>query len=248
MDRSKNIAQLSGINKESFTSELQKLMRQVGINSFKELYQLTGTSAHTINKLRSGEINTLQLQTLVKISSILQITVMQLIATFGVGGRVAFAVPNGRLTPTAIASPLENRSTLGSRDRAVEILQQEYQHLQQQFEQQRETLKADFQYQSLHTLESFLTYFPAAKYAAQNNPDFPASKIFPLLGSIDRLISQWGVTVIGEIGSTIAYDPRWHQLIEGTANPDELVTVRYVGYRQSDKLIFRAKVNGNSID
>jgi DNA-binding Xre family transcriptional regulator len=227
MDTSNKNAHSSEIGQERFTSELHKLMYQVNINSFKELYRSTGTSAHTINKLRSGEINTLQLQTLVKISSILQITVTQLIETFG------------------------DRSTLGSRDRfsigetlpTLETLEQEYQHLQQQFEQQRETLQAEFQYQSLQTLESFLTYFPAAKYVAQNNPDFPASKIFPLIGSIDRLISQWGVTVIGEIGSTIAYDPRWHQLIEGTAHPNELVTVRYVGYRQSDKLIFRAKVS-----
>jgi DNA-binding Xre family transcriptional regulator len=209
------------------TVQLQKIMHKAGINSFKELYRSTGTSARTIGKLRSGEINTLQLQTLIKIGSILQITVPELIVTFG------------------------DRSILGAKDRfsrgetapTIETLQQEYQHLQQQLEQQRETIKAEFQSQSLQTLESFLTYFPAAKYAAQTNPDFPASKIIPLIGSIDRLIQQWDVTVIGEIGSTIAYDPRWHQLIEGTANPDELVTVRYVGYRQNDKLIFRAKVS-----
>jgi DNA-binding Xre family transcriptional regulator/molecular chaperone GrpE (heat shock protein) len=214
---------------ESLTLRLQGLMQKVGINSFKELYQSVGTSAHTINKLRSGEINTLKLQTLIKISSVLQITATELIETFGVGKSSASASMDveAATTPTP----------------AIEIIQQEYQHLQQQLEQQRETLQAEFQYQSLQTLESFLTYFPTAKYAAQTNPDFPASKLFPLVGSIDRLISQWGVTVIGEIGSTIAYDPRWHQLIEGTATPDELVTVRYVGYRQSDKLIFRAKVS-----
>jgi DNA-binding Xre family transcriptional regulator len=224
MHRIKKATKLLEINQESFTLELQKLMRQVSINSFKELSQLTRTSAHNINKLRSGEINTLKLQTLVKISRALQITVTELIETFG------------------------DRSILvEAKDRSLEILQQEYQHLQQQVEQQKKTLQAEFQHQSLQTLESFLTYFPAAKYAARNNPDFPASKVFPLIGSIDRLIQQWGVIVIGEIGTKIVYDPRWHQLIEGTANPDELVTVRYVGYRQYDKLIFRAKVS-NSID
>ena len=76
-----------------------------------------------------------------------------------------------------------------------------------------------------------------------NNPNFPASKIFPLVQSLDRLIQQWHVTVIGEIGDRISYDPRWHQLIEGMANPGETVTVRYVGYQQGEKLIFRAKVS-----
>jgi molecular chaperone GrpE (heat shock protein) len=201
------------------TLKLQELMQRVGINNFKQLYQLTGTSAHTISKLRSSELGTLRWQTLVKISSVLQITISELIEIFG------------------------DKSSLGSSHQALETLQREYQHLQQQLQQQRETLQAEFQFQSLQTLESFLTYFPAAKYAATNDPDFPASKIFPLVQSIDRLIDQWGVEKIGEIGSKIAYDPRWHQLIEGTASPDQLVTVRFIGYRQNDKLIFRAKVS-----
>lgn len=203
------------------TLKLQDLMQRVGINSLTELYRSTGTSAHTIRKLRSSKIDTLRWETLVKISNILQISVNELIEIFGD----------------------KSISRSGSNDRSLETLQQEYQHLQQQLAQQRETIQSEFQYQSLQTLESFLTYFPAAKYAAKNNPDFPASKIFPLVQSIDRLIQQWGVIVIGEIGAEIAYDPRWHQLIEGTAKPDELVTVRYVGYRQNDRLIFRAKVS-----
>jgi molecular chaperone GrpE (heat shock protein) len=206
---------------EQRTLQLQALMHSVGINNFKQLYQLTGTSDRTIRKLRSGELDSLRWQTLIQISHTLQIPVTELIETF-----------------SALSICRSNSQELAS-------LQQEYQHLQQQLQQQRATLQSEFQYQSLQTIESFLTYFPAAKYAAINNPDFPARKIFPLVQSIDRLIQQWGVTLIGEIGAEVAYDPRWHQLIEGSANPDELVTVRYVGYRQADKLIFRAKVSVN---
>jgi DNA-binding Xre family transcriptional regulator len=200
------------------TLQLQKLMQQVGINSFRQLYRSTQLSAHPFNKLRSGKINQLRLQTLIDISRALQISVPQLISIFG------------------------DRSIAEADRRSIATLQQEYQHLQQKFEQQRATLQAEFQFQSLQTLESFLTYFPAAKHAAQNNPDFPASKLIPLVQSIDQLISQWSVTAIGEVGSTLSYDPQWHQLIEGTANLGELVTVRYIGYRQGEKLIFRAKV------
>ena len=198
------------------TSQLQELMQKVSINSFKELARSTGTSTHTISKLRSGTLDTLRWGSIVKISNTLKISTSEFIKIFG-------------------------DSQTGYRE--LELLQQEYRHLQQQFQQQRETLRSEFQSQSLQTLESFLTYFPTAKHAAINNPDFPASKIFPLIGSIDRLIQQWGVTLIGSVGSQVAYDPRWHQLIEGTANRDELVTVRYVGYRQGEKLIFRAQVS-----
>jgi molecular chaperone GrpE (heat shock protein) len=202
---------------EDYTLKLQALMHKVGIKSFRKLSELTGTSDRTIRKLRSGELNPLRWQTLVKISSTLQITVTELLDIFG--------------------------AQSNSNTQQLELLNQEYQQLQQQLQQQRETLQTEFQYQSLQTLESLLTYLPAAKYAATNQPDFPASKIFPLLQSIDRLLSQWDVTVIGEIGTQIAHDPHYHQLIEGTANPGELVTVRYMGYRQGEKLIFRAKVS-----
>jgi transcriptional regulator with XRE-family HTH domain len=200
------------------TPQLRELMQKVGINSFKELARSTGISAHTINKLRSGNINTLRWESIVKISKTFQISIDQFTSIFG-------------------------DCDLRSSDRSVETLQQEYQQLQQQFQQQRQILQSEFQFQSLQTLESFLTYFPTAKQVAIDNPDFPASKLFPLIESIDRLIQSWGVTVIGAVGEKVNYDPRWHQLVVGTANPDQLVTVRYVGYRQSEKLIFRAKVD-----
>ncbi len=199
------------------TPQLHKLMHKVGISSFRELARSTKTSAHTINKLRSGNINTLRWESIVRISDTLQISIDEFISIFG---------------------DRESKSP----DRSIEVLQQEYQQLQQQLQQQRETLQAEFQLQSLQTLESFLTYFPTAKHAAINNPDFPVSKILPLMGSIDRLIQSWDITVIGAVGDKVSYDPRWHQLVSGTANLDGLVTVRYVGYRQGEKLIFRAKV------
>jgi molecular chaperone GrpE (heat shock protein) len=203
---------------EDYTLKLKALMYKVGINSFRKLSELTGTSDRTIRKLRLGEVRKLSWAGLVKISQTLQINVNELLDTFG-------------------------SQSSSNAQQQLELLHQEYQQLQQQLQQQRETLQTEFQYQSLQTLESLLTYLPAAKYAAINQPDFPASKIFPLLQSIDRLLAQWHVTVIGEIGTQIAYDPHYHQLIEGTAQSGEPVTVRYCGYRQGDKLIFRAKVS-----
>lgn len=199
------------------TAQLQALMQQVEINSWRELYRSTGISAHTINQLRAGNLNRLRWQTIVKISEILQVSIEEFTTIFG-----------ARQPKSSVQS--------------VQILQQEYQQLQQQLQQQRVTLQSEFQVESLQVLESFLTYIPTAKYAAINDPNFPASKLFPLLGSIDRLIQSWGVAVIGEVGVQVPYDPRWHQLVDGTANLDRLVTVRYVGYRQGEKLIFRAKV------
>jgi DNA-binding Xre family transcriptional regulator len=199
------------------TAKLRELMQRSNISSLRQLYQLTGTSASTIKKLRSGEVGTLRWQTLVNISAGLKISIDELLETFG-------------------------DLSYQSERQKIATLEQEYTYLQQQLIQQRATLEADFQYQSLQVLESFLTYFPTAKQAAISNPDFPASKLVPLTRSIEQLISSWGVTVIGMVGGEIGYDPQWHQLIEGSINPGEIAIVRYVGYRQGDKSIFRAKV------
>ena len=58
-------------------------MQNVSISSLKELYRSTGTSAHTINKLRSGELDTLRWHTIVKISHTLRIATDELIEMFG---------------------------------------------------------------------------------------------------------------------------------------------------------------------
>jgi molecular chaperone GrpE (heat shock protein) len=192
-------------------------MRSIGIKSYSALARSGGTSIHTINKIRTGKLGLLSWQTIVNLSNALQISPIEFIEIFGDG------------------SLRSDRQELAS-------IKQEYTRLQHQLEQQREILQAEFQSQSLQILESFLTYFPTAKHAAANNPDFPATKIFPLVGAIERLLTQWGVRAIGAVGGEIPYDPQYHQLIEGTAKLGELVTVRYVGYQQGDKLLFRAKV------
>ncbi len=198
--------------------QFQLLMRSVGFKSFKALSKSTGISIQTINKIRAGKMDMLSWQTIVKVSTVLKISPLAFIDRFG-GAPMRF-----------------DRQELAT-------LKQEYAQLQQQLQQQKITLLTEFQQQSLQVLESFLTYFPTAKHAALNNPDFPAAKLLPLVGSIDRLIAQWGVTTIGTVGAEISYDPQYHQLIEGSAVPDELVTVRYIGYQQGDKLLFRAKVS-----
>jgi transcriptional regulator with XRE-family HTH domain len=206
---------------KDWTLELQKLMAEVGIKSFRELSRRARTSERTINKLRSGEIGNMRWSTLLALSGALTISVDNLVNIFSDRG--------DRLT--------------SDREPELERLQQEYDRLDRQLQQQRTTLESEFQHQSLQALESFLTYYPTAKQAAIDDPDFPATKLLPLLRSVEQLIAGWGVTAIGTVGAEISYDPQWHQLIDGTAEPGDLVKVRYVGYQQGEKLLFRAKVS-----
>ncbi len=204
-----------------FTPQLRQLMAAVGINNFTQLAQITGTSTHTIRKLRSGKLSTLRWQVLINVSTGLQISVSTLLNIWG------------------------DRSIFPEHQQLAK-LQQEYDLLHQQLQQQRETLLSEFQYQSLQTLESFLIYFPTARQAAIDHPNFPASKLLPLVKSIEQLIADWHVTTIGIVGESIDYDPQYHQLIDGTAQLGDLVIIRYIGYKQHDRLLFRARVSAVS--
>ena len=64
-----------------------------------------------------------------------------------------------------------------------------------------------------------------------------------LRSSLDPLLKSWGIEAIGTVGTEIPYDPQQHQLLEGSVQPGKQVRVRYQGYCQGEKLLYRAKVS-----
>ena len=92
-------------------------------------------------------------------------------------------------------------------------------------------------------MESWLLQWPTAAQKARENQHLAAVKLLPLLRPIEQLLQQWGVEAIAPVGAELPYEPQLHQLMEGTAQPGETVKVRYTGYRQADKLLYRAKVS-----
>ncbi|NJO80013.1 MAG: nucleotide exchange factor GrpE [Cyanobacteria bacterium RM1_2_2] len=216
----------------NYTSHLRALMQPLGFTSFRALSQAAGVSEWQLEQLRKGQILQLRVATLAKLSQVLQKPISELLAIFSEGGTV----------PTV---SVEAQTQLASQPVAsgAEELQREYQRLQTQLVQQQETLRQEFQQASLQILESWLLQFPTAAYAVQQNPQLPASRLLPLLRPLEQLLQSWGIESIAPVGTEVAFDPQWHQLMEGTANPGEMVKIRYAGYRQGDKLLYRAKVS-----
>jgi DNA-binding Xre family transcriptional regulator len=208
-----------------FTQPLQQLMQGVGISSFKALSKTTGVSEKQLRRLRKGQVDQLRVENLLKLSQVLQVSVSELLATF--------------------SSVEANKPWLPQQEtESLTVLKQEYQRLQQQLENQRDTLKQEFQQSSLQILESWLVQWPTAAYAAGQNQQLPAVRLLPLVRPVEQLMQEWGVEAIASVGSEIPYDPQWHQLMEGIAQAGELVKVRYTGYRLRDsKLLHRAKVS-----
>ena len=205
-------------NIPDYAPQLQRLIQQVGLSSDRELSQKAGVSELQLSRLRRGLALQTRADILLKISQALQISLNELLAALA-PDYVELESP----APTAI--------------------EQEYQRLQSTIEQQRSSLMQEFQLSSLQILESWMLQWPTAASKAQENHHLPAVKLLPLMRPVEKLLQEWGVEAIAPVGAELPYNPQQHQLIEGTAQLGEPVKVRYTGYRQGDKLLYRAKVS-----
>lgn len=218
-----------------FTPKLQYLIQQRGITSLKALSRLSGVSERQILRLRRGEVESMRVETLNRLSNILQISLNELVSTFSQPISNQLSVERER---TAVS----NQDELLQK---IAVLNHEYIILQEKFQQQREQLQQHFQQETINLLESLLLQFPTAAYKARENSQLPAVNILPLVQNpIEKLLQAWGIEKIASVGAEIVYEPQFHQLMDGIAQPGELVKVRNIGYRQGDKLLYRAKVSG----
>ncbi|MHC0064692.1 nucleotide exchange factor GrpE [Nostoc sp. UIC 10890] len=207
--------------------KLQNLMQQVGISSFKALSRAAGVSERQILRLRQGKLEQMRVEVLLKLSSVLQMSLNELITTF-----------------STVELLQEQKAPTQELLQEIADLRREYDRSQLQLEQQREILLQELQQSSLQLLESLLLQWPTAAQKAQENPQLAAVKIVPLVQKpLEKLLQAWGVEAIAPVGAELSYDPQLHQLMEGTAQPGEKVKVRYTGYLQGEKLLYRAKVS-----
>ncbi|WP_414544653.1 nucleotide exchange factor GrpE [Nostoc sp. CCY0012] len=210
----------------NYTEKLQNLMQRVNVSSFKALSRHAGVSERQILRLRQGKLEQMRLEVLLKLAQVLQVSLSELVETFS---PVPIAPDSHPPVPT---------------HQEIANLTTEYQRSLLQLQQQREALQQEFQQSSLQLLESLLLQWPTAAQKARENPQLAAVKIVPLVQKpLEKLLQAWGIEAIAPVGAEVSYNPQLHQLIEGTAQPGELVKVRYIGYLQGDKLLYRAKVS-----
>lgn len=121
-------------------------------------------------------------------------------------------------------------------------------NLQSQNQDLTSNLIAEYQQETISILESLLLQLPTLIYVVNKNPGLPASRILPLLQPLNQLLSAWEIEPIGGVGNLVDYNPQEHELMEHnhlTLGNIKQVKIRYVGYRQKDKLLYRAKVSVN---
>ncbi|OUC12308.1 MAG: hypothetical protein B0A82_23155 [Alkalinema sp. CACIAM 70d] len=206
-------------------------MQARGIPSFRNLSQRAGISEKAITRLRRGHLPLMKIRTLTRLAAVLEISIEDLFQQFSQG---TVSTPSH---PSQADLQGEQQGDLQG------DLQGEYDRVVQQLQQQREQLWQEFQQSSLQTLEPWLVQWSAATHAAQKNPQLPAVNLIPLVRPVETLMQQWGLTPIGTVGEEVPFDPHLHQPMEGSAHPGDRVRIRYCGYHQGEKLLYRAKVS-----
>lgn len=209
---------------------LQDLMEQVNISNLEELSRVAKVARLQLIRIQRGLILNVSAGAISRIAKALKISIENLIDTF--------------IEP----SPLNIDPQKVDTQDALTICKQEYKKLQQEMIQQQSFLETEFQTASLETIESWLLQWPTAVAAVNKNPHLPAARLLTLVEPLNELLGQWDVQQISSVGAKLPFNPQYHQLIQGTAQVGELVKVRYVGYKQEDKLLYKAKVSPVSLE
>ncbi|TVQ42282.1 MAG: nucleotide exchange factor GrpE [Gloeocapsa sp. DLM2.Bin57] len=199
--------------------QLQGLMQVQGILSLTELSRRSGIDQREIYRLLYGLIGKIQIETLVKLAQTLNVSLNQLLGEFW--------------------SRAEDYPILSQNTDNIEALKRDYQLL----EKQQDNLQQEFQQSVLNIIESWLLQWPTVVAIVKENPKFPANNLIPLVKPLENLLTAWGIEAIGKVGEELPYDPQLHQLMEGIIPPEGIVKVRYLGYRQGEKLLYKAKVS-----
>jgi molecular chaperone GrpE (heat shock protein) len=135
------------------------------------------------------------------------------------------------------------QTTLEDANNQVLQLQQQCRRLRTEVQQQRDQLTIEFQYEMFEVLQTLLMNFPTATVMAEAKPTLPARNVVALFSPLRSLLHQWGYQAIGDAWGQVFYDPQLHQPDSPDIREGELVYVRFVGYRDGDRILCPAKVS-----
>ena len=128
-------------------------------------------------------------------------------------------------------------------DAAIAELQQECLRLREELQQQSKQLQADFQNATFSQLQTLLTNYPSIRKMTEAKPDLPAKNLVSLFNPLDNVLASWGYEKIGSAWEQVPFDPQLHQADSSDITPGEMVYIRFVGYRQGDRILTPAKVS-----
>jgi molecular chaperone GrpE (heat shock protein) len=130
-----------------------------------------------------------------------------------------------------------------AKDQEIAELLQQCQRLRTELEQKSSQNSADFKDITFEELQTLLTNYPTACHLAEAKPELPAKNLIALFTPLENLISSWGYQTIGQVWEQVNYDPQIHQADDDEIPEGEKVYIRFVGYRDGERILVPAKVS-----
>ncbi|MCL1475818.1 hypothetical protein LAY57_34940 [Argonema antarcticum A004/B2] len=125
----------------------------------------------------------------------------------------------------------------------VEELTKECLVLKRQLENSTAEVRLDERSSTFRQLQTLLTNYCSVRAAVQINPQLPASNIVSLFVPLDNLLAFWGIEPLGQVWEQVPYNPQLHQADVNDIAEGELVFVRFVGYKDGERILCPAKVS-----
>ncbi|BAQ64470.1 hypothetical protein [Geminocystis sp. NIES-3709] len=140
-------------------------------------------------------------------------------------------------------SEQESKTKVDNLENQIERLEKKCLELNQEIENLPIKLIRDWQQKSFESLQTLLANYPTAKIMVKLKPELPAKNVITLLKPLDKVLIQWGIESIGKPWEKVSYNPQIHYSDEENLIPNEMVYIRFVGYRQQEKILLPAKVS-----
>lgn len=122
-------------------------------------------------------------------------------------------------------------------------LQQQCRRLRSELQDNIDRLNSDIKEQTFEQLQTLMMNFPTACVMAEAKPNLPAKNFIALFTPLNNLLANWGYESIGRAWEQVIFDPQIHQADQDDIEEGDLVFVRFVGYREGDRIICPAKVS-----
>lgn len=200
---------------------LRERMNQLDILDWQDLGEKAGLSRYAVRLVRQGDVGKLTVNQLRRLATVL----------------------NFNLQEFARLSALPISATITTNPSEIEELRQQCLRLREELQQQKAQLTADFRRATFEQLQTLLTNYPAARKMAEAKPDMPAKNLSALFTPLENLLSSWDFETIGSAWEQTAYNPQLHQADVEDITEGELVYIRFVGYREGERILAPAKVS-----
>jgi hypothetical protein len=168
------------------------------------------------------------------------------VLTLGVSLVLLSFVSRTKATRTSVLTPKSTHpisSSDGFAESELAALQQQCRRLREELQQQKAQLTADLQDATFEQLRSLLTNYPTAQKMATVKPDLPAKNLSALFTPLETLLQDWQIEPIGSPWELVPYNSQLHQPDADDIAETEPVYIRFIGYRQGERILCPAKVS-----